>query len=126
MGSAHEGALLFHETARTSAVPMSCAQFRHGPVEAVSRDLRAFVFASQKETYELDVALADDLRGLGASVRTVQTPALADAWAAVVEIVPLQIAAVRLAGARGIPPAQFQFAPMVTVDERGFANPARE
>jgi fructoselysine-6-P-deglycase FrlB-like protein len=124
MGSVHEGALLFHETARNSAIPMSCAQFRHGPVEAVSPDLRAFVYASQQETYELDLALADDLRTLGASVRSVLTPALPDAWAAVIEIVPLQVAAVRLAEARGIPPAKFQFAPMVTVEERGFEKPA--
>jgi glucosamine--fructose-6-phosphate aminotransferase (isomerizing) len=125
LGSAHEGALLFHETARAPAVPMSCAQFRHGPVEVVSPDLRAFVFASQRETYDLDLALAGDLRALGASVRAVLTPALPDPWAAVIEIVPLQIAAARLAEARGIPPAQFQFAPMVTVDETGFDKPAR-
>ena len=36
LASAYEGALLLHETAKAAAVSMSCGQFRHGPVEAVS------------------------------------------------------------------------------------------
>lgn len=123
LGSVYEGALLFHETARTPAVPMSCAQFRHGPVEAVTPDLVAFVFTSQPETHDLDERLAEDLIDLGARVRAISFP-ISGPWAAVLDVIPIQIAAVRLAEARGVPPASFQFAPMVTVDETGFRNPA--
>ncbi len=124
LGSVHEGALLFHETARASAVGMSCAQFRHGPVEATNASLRAFVFASQPETRKLDEMLASDLRNAGAQARSISIPEVSGPWAAVLEIIPVQIAAARLAEQRGVPPASFQFAPMVTVDEAGFENPA--
>ncbi len=124
LGSVHEGALLFHETARTPAVPMSCAQFRHGPVEAVTRDVVAFVFASQPETRELDLSLAEDLRALGACANVISFDPVTGPWATVLDVIPIQIAAMRLAEARGVPAASFQFAPMVTVDETGFRNPA--
>jgi glucosamine--fructose-6-phosphate aminotransferase (isomerizing) len=135
LGSVNEGALLFHESARQPAIPMSCAHFRHGPVEVVSPEFRAIVFTTQLETQELDVRLAEDLRGMGGQVRLIGRPgslALCH-WppdfpsghlAAILEIIPVQIAAARLAEWRGIPAASFQFAPMVTVDEAGFANPA--
>ena len=136
LGSVHEGALLFHESARQPAVPMSCAHFRHGPVEVVSPEYRAIIFATQRETRDLDIRLAEDLRALGGQVRLIGGRgdlALAD-WpsqfpsgplAAILEIIPIQIAAARLAEWRGVPAASFQFAPMVTVDETGFANPAK-
>lgn len=136
LGSVNEGALLFHEAARTAAIPMSAAHFRHGPVEVVSPDFRAIVFATQKETRDLDLRLAQDLHALGGTVRVIGGgPELAvSSWpsslpsnplATILEIIPVQIAAARLAEWRGIPPADFQFAPMVTVEETGFANPAK-
>ena len=134
-GSVHEGALLFHESARQPAVPMSCAHFRHGPVEVVSPQYRAVLFATQPETQQLDLQLAGDLHALGGQVRVIggDSPLSLCAWpsdfppsplSAVLEIIPVQIAAARLAEWRGVPAASFRFAPMVTVDETGFANPA--
>ncbi len=135
LGSVHEGALLFHESARHPAVPMSCAHFRHGPVEVVSLDYRAIVFATQPETRELDERLAADLSEMGGQVRLIGPgPHALAPWpadyplgplAAILEIIPVQIAAARLAEWRGVPAASFRFAPMVTVDEAGFANPAK-
>jgi len=106
------------------AIPMAAAQFRHGAVEVVSQETCAFVFASQPETRELDVRLGADLRHLGAQVHVIQEPgserAFSGAWATVLEIVPIQIAAARLAESRGIPPGEFRFVPQVTTDEVGF------
>jgi glutamine---fructose-6-phosphate transaminase (isomerizing) len=134
LGSAHEGALLLHETAKASAVSMSCGQFRHGPVEAVSADFRAVVFGTPEPTRALDRSLADDLSRMGAKVRWVG-PAEADsdhapslihwpevppALAAIFEIVPLQFAAYRLALWRGIVPGDFRYASEITAIESGF------
>ncbi len=124
LGSVHEGALLFHETARTPATPMSCAAFRHGPVEVTSSQIRVFVFATQPETRALDEQLGEDLRILGAMVKVISIPELNGPWATVLEVIPIQFAAMRLAESRGVPPASFQFSPAVTVDETGFDNPA--
>ena len=77
LASVYEGALLLHETAKASAVSMSCGQFRHGPVEAVSADFRAVVFGTPEPTRALDRSLADDLSRMGAKVRWVG-PAEAD------------------------------------------------
>ena len=80
LASVHEGALLFHEASRMPAVGMSSAQFRHGPVEAVTPRMVAFVFASQPETKDLDDRLAADLVALGADARVV-SPGIAGPWA---------------------------------------------
>ncbi len=135
LGSVNEGALLFHESARQPAIPMSSAHFRHGPVEVVSPEYRAIVFATQPATRALDQRLAEDLQQMGGHVRCIggsgalalcEWPAQLQAGpvAAIAEIIPVQIAAARLAEWRGVPAASFQFAPLVTVDEAGFANPA--
>ncbi len=50
LASVYEGALLLHETAKAPAVSMSCGQFRHGPVEAVSGDFRAVIFGTPGPT----------------------------------------------------------------------------
>lgn len=119
LASVQEGVLLFHEAARTPAVGMSCAQFRHGPVEVVSPNVHFFVFASQPETRALDEQLAVDLKTLGAAARIV-SPGLGGPWACLFEIIPIQIEAAKLAARRGIAAGVFQFAPLVTTTETGF------
>ncbi len=122
LASVNEGVLLFHEAARTPAVGMSCAQFRHGPVEAVTPDMVALVFASQPETKDLDEQLAADLNQLGATARVV-SPGIAGPWACVLEIVAVQVAAAKLAHHRGLGAGDFQYAPLVTTTETGFKRP---
>lgn len=134
LASAYEGALLLHETAKAAAVSMSCGQFRHGPVEAVSGDFRAVVFGSPEPTRGLDRSLADDLSRMGAKVRwigpagsnsdyapsLIQWPEVPLALATIFEIVPLQFAAYRLALWRGIVPGDFRYASEITAAESGF------
>jgi glutamine---fructose-6-phosphate transaminase (isomerizing) len=140
LGSVHEGALLFHETAKAAAIGMSSGQFRHGPAEVVSKDFRAVVFGTPLRTQILDRALADDLFSLGTDVRwigpspepgdgvnhapsLVPWPEIPPHLAPLFEIVPLQVAAYRLALWRGITPGDFRYVSEVTSSESGFLAP---
>lgn len=135
LASVQEGVLLMHETAKASAVGMSAASFRHGPVEAVSHDFRAIVFGTQLQTRELDHSLAADLQRMGAEVQwigpklrdsqvhslSVWPEEVADWCAPILEIIPVQMLAYRAAEARGIRPGEFHFASPITLSESGFA-----
>jgi glucosamine--fructose-6-phosphate aminotransferase (isomerizing) len=128
-GSAREGALLFNEAARTPSVAMTAAEFRHGPVEVIDEHFFGFVFASQPPTAALDRQLAADITAGGGHAVIASDLACCDAvhpaYAPVLEIIPVQIAAWRLAEAKGIAPGKFRFAPLVTSTEAGFDTPAR-
>jgi glucosamine--fructose-6-phosphate aminotransferase (isomerizing) len=135
LASVYEGQLLLHETAKTAAVGMSSGQFRHGPAEILSSDFRAVVFGAPAATQTLDRSLANDLFSVGAKVRwigpaagdssnaapsLVPWPEIAPLLAPLFEIVPLQVAAYRLALWRGITPGDFRFVSEVTSSESGF------
>ncbi len=140
IASAHEGALLLHETAKAAAVSISSGQFRHGPVEVVSQQFRAVIFGTPALTQAMDRSLANDLRSMGAIVRWIG-PALtpensrdaqslitwpvfeaevAPMLASLFEIVPLQMAAYQLALWRKITPGDFYYASEITSEESGF------
>ncbi len=132
IASIYEGALLFNEVAKFPSAPMEAAQFRHGPVEIVDEHYRAIVFAPNDHTRELNMALARDLEQLGGQVRLIGPgPAEADpSWwatpeapaslAPLIEIIPLQCAAMRLAEWRGYVPGEFRVVTQVTRSETGF------
>lgn len=130
LASIYEGALLFNEVAKFPSVPMEAAQFRHGPVEIVDERYRAIVFAPNDHTHELNVALAHDLIRLGGQVRLIgpretdrgwwTTPEISAALAPLIEIIPVQCAALRLAEWRGFTPGEFRVATQVTSSESGF------
>lgn len=136
LASAYEGALLFHEVAKAPAVAMPVASFRHGPVEVVDQNYRGFVFAPNDRTRELNLALARDLVRFGGQVRLIgpslqdfsiraagsDMPEATGTLSPLFEIVPLQVAALRLAILRGIVPGSFRYAPQVAVDEGSFSR----
>jgi glucosamine--fructose-6-phosphate aminotransferase (isomerizing) len=135
VASTLEGALLFHEVAKAPAVAMPIASFRHGPVEVVDHRFSGFVFAPEDNTQELNLAMANDLVRFGGQVRVIgpssslsqnltlcDIPALPGTFAPLFEIVPLQVAALRLAILRGIEPGSFRYAPQVAVDEASFTR----
>lgn len=133
LGSVHEGALLMHETAKSAAVGMSSGQFRHGPAEILSPEFMAVIFGSPETTRALDRALADDLSSAGGKVfwigpgngsarSLVPWPEIPASMAPLFEIVPLQVAAYRLALWRGITPGDFRFVSEVTASESGFVR----
>ncbi|MBV8551452.1 MAG: SIS domain-containing protein [Acidobacteriaceae bacterium] len=127
LASVNAGVLLMHEVAKMPAVGMSVPQFRHGPVEAVGKNFRAVVFGTQPATEKLDLALAQDLTRMGAQVQWIgrradeKTPTR---FAPVLEMIPVQMLAYRLAESRGIAMGKFRYAPMITLSEAGFANEA--
>jgi glucosamine--fructose-6-phosphate aminotransferase (isomerizing) len=133
--SALEGALLFNEIAKHPSVGMPIASFRHGAVELVDRNFRGMVFAPKGRTRELNLALARDLVHFGGQVRVIgpspendletgwhEVPATPETVAPLFEIVPVQVAALRLAQLRGIVPGTFRYAPQVAIDEASFAG----
>ncbi len=122
LASVREGALLLNEASRTPSVAMSAAQFRHGPVEVVDERFRGIVFASQEPTREVDLALASDLASMGGKVRVCQSHGVPSPFEPLIEIVPLQVAACRLAEHKGIDPGDFRYATLVTLAESGFGT----
>jgi glutamine---fructose-6-phosphate transaminase (isomerizing) len=122
LASVREGALLFNEAARTPSAGLSCALFRHGPVEIADQRFRAVVFASQAATREIDIALASDLEAMGGKTRVFQA-GVSSPWEPLIEIIPMQIAACRLAETKGIDPGDFRYATLVTTAETGFEKP---
>ena len=135
-GSACEGGLLFGETAKAAAFGMPAASFRHGPVEAVDASFRGLIFAPPGRTRSLDMALANDLVRFGGKVRVIGAPGEDAAGLPIVpapdagefltplaQIIPVQLAALRLAQLKGLTPGVFRHAPQVTRDEARFAPP---
>jgi glucosamine--fructose-6-phosphate aminotransferase (isomerizing) len=125
VGSARFSGLLFHEMARMSSVPMSGGNFRHGPLEVMDRNFRAIGFAPKDRDEDLNLALAHDIRRAGGQVRLIgpgrdwsykPLPAL---LSPLVEIIPVQRAAIRAARARGITPGEFRYGTKVTRAESG-------
>ncbi|MDX2152152.1 MAG: SIS domain-containing protein [Bryobacteraceae bacterium] len=134
-GSALEGALLFNETAKYPACGIAAASFRHGPVEMVDGNFVGFVFAPAGQTRELNVSLASDLAYFGGRVcvvgpgprtggpRWCETIPVTAPLAPLVEIIPVQVAALRLAQMRGLKVGEFRYTPQVTRDEARFSRP---
>lgn len=133
--SALEGALLFNEVAKAAAVGMLVASFRHGPVELVDSDFRGMIFVPQGQTRHLNTALGRDLASFGGTVRLIgpapepslgtqwcTVPTVPEALAPLFEIVPVQVAAFRMAQLRGIPAGSFRYAPQVATDEAIFTR----
>ena len=134
-GTACEGALLFGEIAKTPVMAMGVASFRHGPIEVVDGRFRGFVFAPRGKTRDLNIGLARDVVRFGGLVRLigpadadghglqwVNTPPCPEMLAPLLEVVPLQVAAMRLAELRGIAPGSFRYITQVTRDERAISR----
>jgi len=131
--SALEGALLFGETAKEPAVGIASGSFRHGPVEIVDANFRAIVFAPHGKTRDLNLGLAQDLVKFGAKARVIgpvavdastlpfiDVPVVPEKLAPLVDIIPVQLAALRLAHRKGLVIGKFRYAPQVTRNEMSF------
>ena len=140
LGAVFEGVLLMHEVAKSPAVGMSAAQFRHGPVEVVDGDFRGIVIGTQEMTARLDAALAKDLGKMGGQARWIGPVAegakliplfswpnsVPARFVPLIEALPLQMAAYRKAEIRGVTPGDFRWAPLITTSEAGFAIPGKQ
>jgi glucosamine--fructose-6-phosphate aminotransferase (isomerizing) len=134
LASAREGALLFNEIAKSAAVGMEAASFRHGPVEVVDQSFRGIFFVPDGPTRDLNLALSRDIVRFGGQLRIIgaadatthsdmvwcNVPACPEMLAPLFQIVPVQIAAFTLATMRGVVPGSFRFTPQVAKDESNF------
>ncbi len=125
-----QGALMFNEVSKTPSVAMEMGLFRHGPVEVVNGRFHAIVFTPADSMHDLTLTAVRDLLNLGAQVRHIGPEALDPSlcwrtppaeFAPLMDIIPVQLVAYRLAQRRGIMPGQLLITPLVTRDEVGFA-----
>ena len=128
--AAEMGALTLKEAVGLPIESLETAQFRHGPLELAGPDLAAIVIATEPETRELDLRLAEELVGAGAAALVVvedgggppgamclEIGRLDRALASAVSIVPAQLLAWKLAVHTGRPPGAYVRASKVTTRE---------
>jgi len=132
LGTCHEARLLWEEGVKSPATAMGTGAFRHGPQEIVAQGMRFAMWIDGRRMREEDLAVAHDLRQLGASVMligqrlpenvadlTLQLPEISPAWQFLTEIIPAQLAAERLARLSGVDCDSFRICSYVVEDEYG-------
>ena len=132
LGSAYEARLMWEEGVKSPATAMGAASFRHGPQEIVEKDMRFGLWVDGARMREQDLALARDLRKLGARVMLIgqrlpddagdlvfQLPEIPSEWQFLIDIIPAQLVAERLARPSGADPDTFRLCSFVVEDEGG-------
>jgi glutamine---fructose-6-phosphate transaminase (isomerizing) len=113
-GSAGETALLAREGLRLPAAAMETRQYLHGPMESVARGLGAIVFGGERErelaaeltsygATALLIGETESVAGAADVAGVVALPAAAPTAAPILQILPVQLLAERVAAVRGLP-----------------------
>jgi len=123
---------MWEEGVKSPATAMGAASFRHGPQEIVQKDMRFGIWIDGARMREQDLALARDLRTLGARVMLIgqrlpedagdlvfQLPEIPSEWQFLIDIIPAQLVAERLARLSGADPDTFRLCSFVVEDEAG-------
>jgi glucosamine--fructose-6-phosphate aminotransferase (isomerizing) len=139
LGSAHEARLMWEEGVKSPATAMGAASFRHGPQEIVHEDMRFGIWVDGARMREQDLALAWDLRKLGARVMLIgqrlpqdagelvfQLPEIPSEWQFLIDIIPAQLVAERLARLSGVDPDTFRLCSFVVEDDAGLLPKTKE
>jgi len=132
LGTCHEARLLWEEGAKSPATAMSTSSFRHGPQEMFTKAARFALWIDGHRLREQDLAVAHDLKRLGAPVLLVgqdlpadsgdlvfQIPLMPPDWQFVVDAIPAQLAAERLARLAGVDPDSFRICSYIVESEYG-------
>ncbi|HKD51849.1 MAG TPA: SIS domain-containing protein [Candidatus Acidoferrum sp.] len=132
LGSACEARLMWEEGVKSPASSMGTGSFRHGPQEIVNKGVRFGIWIDGTQMREQDFALARDLRKLGASVMLIgqklpedagdlvfQLPAIPAGWQSLIDIIPAQLVAERLAGLSAVDCDTFRLSSFIVEDEGG-------
>lgn len=132
LGNAYEARLMWEEGVKSPATAMGTGSFRHGPLEIVAKDGRFGLWIDGAKMREQDLAVARDLRKLGARVMLIgqrlpedagdlifQLPEIASEWQFLVDIIPAQLVAERLARLSGSDPDTFRLSSFVVEDDAG-------
>lgn len=132
LGSCQEARLLWEEGVKSSASAMGTGSFRHGPQEMVKAGQRFGMWIDGARMRVQDLAVARDLRRLGASVMligrdlpqdagdlTFQLPDLPNDWQFLIDLIPTQLAAEKLARLSGVDSDTFRYCSFIVEDEFG-------
>ncbi len=132
LSSAYETRLLWEEGVKSTATAMGTGSFRHGPQEMVTAATHFGIWVDDGPSREQDMAIARDLRKLGASVMLIgcglnliegdlvfDLPRMPSGWQFLLDIVPAQLAAEVLAQRSGVNCDAFRFASYIVQDEGG-------
>ena len=135
LATCHEARLLWEEGAKHPATAMGTASFRHGPQEIVSDGLRFGIWTDPEHMRQEDFAVARDLKKLGASVMLVghqvpedagdlvlQMPLAPQGWQFLIDVVPAQLAAARLAEISEVDCDSFRICSYVVRGEYGLIS----
>ena len=131
-GSCHEARLLWEEGVKSPATAMNTSSFRHGPQEMVEAGARFGIWIDAERMREQDLAIARDLRKLGAAVMLIgqnipedagdlvfQLPSAPPGWQFLIDIIPAQLAAEKLAQLSGVDSDTFRYCSFIVEDEYG-------
>jgi glutamine---fructose-6-phosphate transaminase (isomerizing) len=132
LASCHESRLLWEEAAKAPAAAMMTGCFRHGPQEMIRAGVRVCIWLDGARMRENDLALARDLQSHGALVMLIgqdvpsdaaalvlNVPRIPAVWQFLVDIIPAQLAAERLAYLRGEDCDAFRVCPYIITSEGG-------
>ncbi len=132
LASCQEARLLWEEGVKSPATAMGTGTFRHGPQEMVTKGARFGVWVDGERMRGQDLAVARDLRRLGASVMLIgqnlpseagdlvfRLPAVPPDWQFLIDIIPAQLAAERLARLSGVDCDSFRYCSFIVEDEYG-------
>jgi len=135
LGSCHEARLLWEEAVKSPATALGTGTFRHGPQEIVAENVRFAVWIDGQRMREQDLAVARDLGRLGASVMLIgqelyerggdlvfQLPPIPPDWQFLIDIIPAQLAAERLARLSGVDCDSFRICSYIVEDECGLLH----
>ncbi len=131
-GSCQEARLLWEEGVKSPATAMNTGSFRHGPQEMVAAGSRFGIWVDAERMRGQDLAVARDLRKLGAFVMLIgqkvpqdagdlvfQLPSVPPGWQFLIDIIPVQVAAEKLARLSGVDSDTFRYSSFIVEDEYG-------
>jgi len=131
-GSCQEARLLWEEGVKSPATAMNTGSFRHGPQEMVTAGARFGIWIDAERMRGQDLAVARDLRKLGAAVMLIgqnapqdagdlvfQLPSVPPGWQFLIDIIPGQLAAEKLARLSGVDSDTFRYCSFIVEDEYG-------
>lgn len=120
------GGMLMKETAHFPAEGLGSAAFRHGPFEMLNKGCFVLVFAGDAAVKSLNRSLVDDVRRTGAKaeliasdadIRAFRLPEVAREIRPIMEMLPLQMVSLALAGLTGREAGKFERIGKVTTEE---------
>lgn len=126
LASCGAGALILKESTRSFAEGMSSAAFRHGPLEMVSPESLAFVFAGDPHLRSLNRKLVRSIHehggraesiGPASHVPALRLPENLKRKLNLLEILPIQMLTLAIAARAGVEPGRFEHATKVTTEE---------